>query len=99
MVDVVGDTDCIISFHSSYSQKRLALGPSGLPKAPAPPPRITGAPPLPIRLLLLLELCAPLDPLPLDEAEGAILRGTVCIDIFAGVFEVYDIWIVSTRGN
>jgi hypothetical protein len=54
---------------------------------------MTGAPPLPIRLLLLLELCAPLDPLPLPEAGGAILRGTVCIDIFAGVFEVYDIWI------
>jgi hypothetical protein len=74
-------------------QVRLTLGPSDLPKAPAPPPRMTGAPPLPIRLLLLLELCAPLDPLPLplEEAGGAILRGTVCIDIFAGVFEVYDI--------
>lgn len=79
MVDVVGDADYHQHSLSCISRlTRLTLGVSDLPNAPAPPPRTTGAAPLPILLLLLRELC-PLDPLafPPDPEEAGVLSGTV----------------------
>jgi hypothetical protein len=90
MVEVVGEAD----FHQHISHKqKLTLCPSGLcPNDPAPPPSNTGVL-LPILLLLLLELWAPLaEPEPDPDAAG-ILRGTVCVERGkgGGDLEVYDI--------